>query len=100
MDGLPRLVDASCEVRDGLCRDVLCLIRWVSVRHGIGPPGGRDHLETEKRGGHLRIAPREGISCINDYWMLCRDVCNPCGMGSTGLVHWRCVYGGSVVGRG
>jgi hypothetical protein len=29
----PRLVDASCEVGDGLCRDILCLIQWVGVRH-------------------------------------------------------------------
>jgi hypothetical protein len=25
-NGLPRLVDASCEVGDGLCRDIVCLI--------------------------------------------------------------------------
>jgi hypothetical protein len=34
----------------------------------------------EKRGGRPRIAPREGISCIDDYWTLHRDVHNPCSM--------------------
>jgi hypothetical protein len=28
-----RLVDASCEVGEGLCRDNLCLVRWVGARH-------------------------------------------------------------------
>jgi hypothetical protein len=91
------LVDLSCEVRDGLCQDILCLIQWVGVRHGVGPPGARDRVETEKKGGRPRIAPWEGIGCINDYWTLHRDVRNPCGMGSTGLVRWRCIYRGSLV---
>ncbi|KAJ7803368.1 hypothetical protein B0H14DRAFT_3487414 [Mycena olivaceomarginata] len=30
-----RLVDASCEVGKGLCRDILCLVRWVGVRHAV-----------------------------------------------------------------
>jgi hypothetical protein len=29
----PQLVNALCEVGDGLCRDILCLVRWVGVRH-------------------------------------------------------------------
>jgi hypothetical protein len=49
-DSLPRLVDTSCEVGDGQCRDILCLIRWVGVRHGVGPSGTRDCLGTENRG--------------------------------------------------
>jgi hypothetical protein len=35
----PQLVDVSCKVEDGLCRDILCLVRWVSVRHAVGPSG-------------------------------------------------------------
>jgi hypothetical protein len=53
-DGLPWLVNVSCEVGDGLCRDILCLVRWVSVRHAVGPSGARDCLGTEKRGGRPR----------------------------------------------
>jgi hypothetical protein len=51
MDSLPRLVDASCEVGDELCQDILCLVRWVGVRHAVGPSSVRDCLGTEKRGG-------------------------------------------------
>jgi hypothetical protein len=94
MEGLPRLVDGSCEVGDRLCWDILCLVRWFGVGHGVGPSGARHRLEMEKRGGHPCVAPREGIGRIDDYWTLRSDVCNSCGMGSTGLVRWRCVYGG------
>jgi hypothetical protein len=59
-DSLPQLVNVSCEVGDGQCRDILCLVRWVGVRHRVGPSGARDRLETENRGGRPRIAPREG----------------------------------------
>jgi hypothetical protein len=50
-DGLPWLVNASCEVGNGWCRDIVCLVRWVGVRHAVGPSGARDCLGTEKRGG-------------------------------------------------
>jgi hypothetical protein len=43
----PRLVDASCEVGDGLCRDILCLVRWVGIRHTVGPSGVRERPQTE-----------------------------------------------------
>jgi hypothetical protein len=49
MDSLPRLVDALCEVGDGVCEDILCLIRWVGVRHVVGPSSARDCPGTEKR---------------------------------------------------
>jgi hypothetical protein len=52
MGGLPRLVDASCEVGDRLCQDILCLVRWVSARHTVGPSGARDRPGMEERGGH------------------------------------------------
>jgi hypothetical protein len=61
-DGLPQLVDVLCEVRDGLCRDILSRpVGWHQAR--VGPPGARDRLE---RGGRPRVVPREGISHIND----------------------------------
>jgi hypothetical protein len=41
MDGLPRLVDVSCEVGDGQCWDIFCLVQWVGVRHRIGPSGDK-----------------------------------------------------------
>jgi hypothetical protein len=50
----PQLVDASCEVGDGLCRDNPSLVRWVGVRHAVGPSGARDRPGMEKRGGHPR----------------------------------------------
>jgi hypothetical protein len=61
-DGLPQLVNVSCEVGDGLCQDILCLVRWVSVRfvrwvgvrHVVGPSSARDRLGMKKRGGHPR----------------------------------------------
>jgi hypothetical protein len=48
-DGLPRLVDVSCEVGDGPCWDILCLVRWVSIRHAVGPSGVINRLGTNKR---------------------------------------------------
>jgi hypothetical protein len=50
-DSLPRLVDASCEVGDGLCRDIVRLIRWVGIRHTVGLSGARDRPGTETREG-------------------------------------------------
>ena len=44
-----RLVDASCEVGEGLCRDILCLVRWVGVRHAVGPSGVGERPRTETR---------------------------------------------------
>jgi hypothetical protein len=38
----PRLVDAFCEVGDRPCQDILCLIRWVGIRHAVGPSGARE----------------------------------------------------------
>jgi hypothetical protein len=73
-DGLPRLVNALCEVRDVQCRDNLLLVQWVSFRHGLGLSSARDHP-------------------VNDYWTPSSAVCNPCGKGSNSLVCWRCVYG-------
>jgi hypothetical protein len=51
-DGLPWLVNASCEVGNGLCQDILCLVRWVGVRHAVGPSGARDRPGTERGEPH------------------------------------------------
>jgi hypothetical protein len=50
-DGLPRLVDVPCEVGDRLCQDILCLVRWVGVRHAVGPSGARECPGMETREG-------------------------------------------------
>jgi hypothetical protein len=47
----PQLVDVSYEVGDGLCWDNLCLVRWVGVRHAVGPSGARERPGTETREG-------------------------------------------------
>jgi len=52
-----RLVDASCEVGEGLCRDILCLVRWVGVRHAVGPSGW-ESVRQRKRGDAVH-APRD-----------------------------------------
>jgi hypothetical protein len=93
-DGLPWLVDVSCEVRDRLCRDILCLVQWFGVRHGVGPSGARDCPRTENKGGRPRV-PRVGTCHI----LITGCLRNPCGMGSAGLICWRCVYGGLLVGH-
>jgi hypothetical protein len=49
-----RLVDASCEVGEGLCQDILCLVRWVGVRHAVGPSGVGERPRTEMREGRTR----------------------------------------------
>jgi hypothetical protein len=46
-----RLVDVSCEVGEGLCRDILCLVRRVGVRHAVGPSGVGERPRTETREG-------------------------------------------------
>jgi hypothetical protein len=100
-DGLPRLVDMSCEVGDGLCQDILCLVRWVGVRYMVGPSGVIQSLGTEKRGSCPRVAPREGTSRIlllgrvvmNTICVVWGDEHNPCVIGSTGLVRWSRVVG-------
>jgi hypothetical protein len=90
-DGLPRLVDALCEVGDGQCRDILCLVQRVGVRHGAGPV--QEIVWEWKIGGGCPRAPWEGIGCILSmiYWTLCGDVLH---MGCAGLVCWRCICGG------
>jgi hypothetical protein len=49
-----RLVDVSCEVGKGLCQDILCLVRWVGVRHAVGPSGVGERPGMETREGHMR----------------------------------------------
>jgi hypothetical protein len=49
-----RLVDASCEVGEGLCRDILCLVQRVGVRHTVGPSGVGERPRTETREGRTR----------------------------------------------
>jgi hypothetical protein len=44
-----QLVDASCEVGKGLCRDILCLVRRVGVRHAVGPSSVGERPRTETR---------------------------------------------------
>jgi hypothetical protein len=46
-----RLVDASCEMWERLCRDILCLIRWVGFKHAVGPSGVGERPRTETREG-------------------------------------------------
>jgi hypothetical protein len=97
MDGLPRLVDVSCEVGDRQCRDILCLIQWVGVRHGVGPSSVRDRLEMENRGLSTRRTTGGDRSYpVDDYWTPSSDVHDSCGKGSAGLIRRRCVYGGSL----
>jgi hypothetical protein len=43
----PWLVDVLCEVGDRLCRDILCLVRWVGIRHVVGLSGARECPRTE-----------------------------------------------------
>jgi hypothetical protein len=50
-NGLPRLVDVSCEVEGTQCQDMFCIIHWVAVRHRLGLSGVRDRLETGSGGG-------------------------------------------------
>jgi hypothetical protein len=57
-NGFPRLVNVSCEVGHRQCRDILCLVQQVGIRHGVGPSG----------------APQEGISCILSMITGCRVV--------------------------
>jgi hypothetical protein len=47
----PRLVDVSCEVWEGLCRDILCLVQWVGIKHAVGPSGVGERPRTEMREG-------------------------------------------------
>jgi hypothetical protein len=87
-DGLPWPVDASCEVGDGLCRDILCLVRWVGVRLAVGPSGARDRSETERRGGRPRAMGEDQSHSL-------------CGMGSTGFLEMsRCRKVSRVPDRG
>jgi hypothetical protein len=75
-DGLPRLVDALCGVRDGLCRDILCLVRWV----------GRQAHGRSVRCERLSGNGKEGRSSMHhgrelDVSYPSSDERNPCGMG-------------------
>jgi hypothetical protein len=91
-DGLLPLVDASFEVGDRLCRDILCLIRWVGVRYAVGPSSVRDHRGMEKRGGRPHIVP-----VVSYCWMPSSDEHCPCGMRSAGSLE---VYAeGRILGR-
>jgi hypothetical protein len=74
-----RLVDASCEVGKGLCWDILCLIRWVGIRHTVGLSGVGERPRTETREGH---AP-------GDRSYLLVDEHSPRGMRSAGSLHRR-----------
>jgi hypothetical protein len=67
MDGLPRLVNAPCEVGNGQCRNILRLVQWVGVRHMVGLSSARDRLETENGRGSPRVAPHRSYP-VNDYW--------------------------------
>jgi hypothetical protein len=49
-----RLVDASCELGEGLCQDILCLVRWVGFKHAVGPSGVGECPRTETREGCMR----------------------------------------------
>jgi hypothetical protein len=46
-----RLVDVSCEVGERLCQDIFCFVRWVGVRHAVGPSGVGERPRTETREG-------------------------------------------------
>jgi hypothetical protein len=96
-DGLPQLVNALCEVGDEQCRDIICLVRRVGVRHGVGPSGVRDCLGMENR-GRLSMCHGRGSVVSMIYWTPCDDVL--C-VGRASLVRWRCVCRGwlHIVGR-
>jgi hypothetical protein len=91
MDGLPRLVNVSCEVGDGLCQDILCLVRWVSIRHAVGPSSARDRPGTEKRGGHPRATGGDQSYPVAGRQVVTNTVCVVWGVPGS----WRC----RVVGR-
>jgi hypothetical protein len=55
-----RLVDVSCEVGEGLCQDILCLLRWVGVKHAVGLSSVGERLRTETR----ESCTRWGTGCI------------------------------------
>jgi hypothetical protein len=69
-DSLPWLVNVSCEVGDGLCRDIVCLIRWVGARHAVGPSGAINCLGTDKRSsihravGGDQLCPAAGCQAV------------------------------------
>jgi hypothetical protein len=67
-----RLVDASCEVGEGLCRDILCLVRWVGVRHAVGPSSVGECPRTETR----ERRPRAGGPVVSCRWTPCSDECS------------------------
>jgi hypothetical protein len=91
MEGLPRLVDALCEVGDGLCWDNLCLVRWVSVRHAVGLSGGRDRPGTEKREGCPRATGGDQSYPVAGRRVVTNTICVAWGA----LGSWRCrVVGG------
>jgi hypothetical protein len=74
-DGLPWLVDVLCEVGERLCRDILCLVRWVGVRHAVGPSSARDCLGTERRGGRPRAMGGDRSYPIAVHQVVTNTIC-------------------------
>ncbi|KAJ7799367.1 hypothetical protein B0H14DRAFT_3787976 [Mycena olivaceomarginata] len=63
-NGLSWLVDTLCEVGEGQCWDILCLIQWVGVKHGLGPSDARDHLEMAIGEGYTKSG-REATTLVD-----------------------------------
>jgi hypothetical protein len=94
-DSLPQLVNTSCEVRNRQCWDILCLVQWVSVRHGVGLSGARDCLGTGNRGRLSTRAMGGNHSYpVND--LLGAAWRHASGGVRAGLVRWRYAYAEGV----
>jgi hypothetical protein len=79
-----RLVHVLCDVGERLCRDILCLVRWVGVRHTVGPSGV---------GERPRMEMREGCTCWGDSYCwrtLSSHERSPRGMRFVGCRRSRC----------
>jgi hypothetical protein len=81
-----RLVDVSFEVGEGLCRDILCLVRWVGVRHAVGLSGVGKRPGMEMREG----CPRTRGPVVSCWWTPSSDKHSPCGMGSARFLEMLC----------
>jgi hypothetical protein len=73
---------------NSLFQDILCLVRWVGVRHAVGPSGTRDRPGTERRRGHPHTTGRDGLYPVAGH----RVVTNTMWYGEH---QSRCVRGGS-----
>jgi hypothetical protein len=71
----PRLVDVSCEVGDGLCRDILYLVRWVGIRHAVGLSSARDRPGTERRRGRSRATGGDRLYPIAGCRVVTNTIC-------------------------